>query len=211
MQEGSVGSSAEPLVVVHRAEDDPIPQTQAALAQAGEATSPITVLLDNLSGAFDLVDVDATGHCQYDALAHQIRAFARDYAHLPGAAEYTYQQVRHDIARWLQDNRDFRLDNGEPLHMFVTAGDAADWEHYCVGVADTARAEDSAPQWGDHITLTAAAQLYRRPIRVWASAPGGRIWDEVVPIEPAPPPAEPFNLAHLDVHYMSVVRAVGGE
>lgn len=162
--------------------------------------------------AYELEDVDNTGHCQFDAIAHQIFGrFASAYANqLMGSASYSYRQVRKDIATWLRANAKVSLDNGESISDFLDEEDGATWEIFCDNVEDIRMSP--SPLWGNHLTLIAAANCYQRPIRVWSTAPGDDWWLQIEPkhYKASTHNIRPFELAHLyERHYLSVTERKG--
>jgi hypothetical protein len=160
---------------------------------------------------FELEEVDNTGHCQFDAIAHQISGrFPGQYDHLQGGSSYSYRQVRRDIANWLRQNAKVPLDNGETISDFHDEDDGATWEIFCDNVEDIRMSP--GPLWGNHLTLIAAANCYQRPIRVWSTAPGDDWWLQIEPkhYKASSHQIRPFELAHLyERHYMSVTERKG--
>ena len=150
---------------------------------------------------FVLQEVDRSGHCQFDALAHQLACrFRADY---PGEARATYATVRADLAGWLGASADLRLDNGARLASFLEARDGADWPAFCSAVAGGG----GGRLWGNHLTLVAAANCYRRSVRVWTALDGPQWWFEVRPQPDNTVFDVPFELAHVpERHYMSVTE-----
>mmetsp|Transcript_41239 Transcript_41239/g.101214 ORF Transcript_41239/g.101214 Transcript_41239/m.101214 type:complete len:486 (-) Transcript_41239:241-1698(-) len=154
---------------------------------------------------FELEDVDNTGHCQFDAVAHQI-AGRFTYAYGDRARNYTWKNVRRDVAAWLRHNASFKLENGETISDFLDTEDGRNWDEFCDNVED--KFSKTSPLWGNHLTLIAAANCYQRPIRVWSTAPGNDWWLQIEPQHHNKTnPVKPFELAHLyERHYMSVTE-----
>jgi len=152
---------------------------------------------------FELEDVDNTGHCQFDAIAHQIAGrFADQYKVQP--SEVNYRRVRRDVAEWLRRNAHVTLDNGATITNFLDHDDGATWEIFCDNIED--KWTSPSPVWGNHLTLIAAANCYNRPIRIWSTAPGEDWWLQIEPKHYKPTHhIRPFELAHLyERHYLSV-------
>jgi hypothetical protein len=151
-----------------------------------------------------LQEVDDNGHCQFDALAHQLAyRFRADY---PEKDQATYWTVRQDLAGWLQVHGDLVLDNGASLASFLEARDGVDWPAFCAAVAGEGQ-RGNANLWGNHLTLVAAANCYGRPVRVWTALEGPQWWFEVLPLHENCVFEAPFELAHLsERHYLSVTE-----
>jgi hypothetical protein len=101
------------------------------------------------------IDVPRDGHCQFEAIARQIRQ--------SGQVDTTYRDVRRAIANWLQ------AQDGTQMHGFLEHRfNSANWDEFCERIkGDANQNDDGWPQWGDHITLVAAANVYQRRIQVW--------------------------------------------
>ena len=192
-------------------------QLQEALRQSSllaqrenEKTARLKERLERYT-EYELEEVDNTGHCQFDSLAHQISGrFPRAYPeHCKNGTWYHYRQVRKDIANWLRLNAKVPLDNGETISDFHDEEDGATWDDFCDNVEDIRMSP--APLWGNHLTLIAAANCYQRPIRVWSTAPGDDWWLQIEPKHyKATHNIRPFELAHLyERHYLSVTERKG--
>mmetsp|Transcript_4437 Transcript_4437/g.7151 ORF Transcript_4437/g.7151 Transcript_4437/m.7151 type:complete len:501 (-) Transcript_4437:46-1548(-) len=158
---------------------------------------------------YELEDVDNSGHCQFDAIAHQINGRFQSQYCRPGQS-YHYRDVRRDIANWLRKHEEFVLENGAKMSEFHDTEDGRDWAEFCNNIEDIYH--KPAPTWGNHLTLIAAANLYQRPIRVWSTAPGDDWWLQIEPkfYKPKEHEIRPFELAHLyERHYMSVRERKG--
>mmetsp|Transcript_97375 Transcript_97375/g.157021 ORF Transcript_97375/g.157021 Transcript_97375/m.157021 type:complete len:133 (+) Transcript_97375:1010-1408(+) len=91
----------------------------------------------------------------------------------------SYMEVRKDLAQWLRQNEKFKIDmNAAELSEFQEDSSTC-WSNFCDEVEDTAKSD--RPRWGCHITLCAAAQCYKKTIRIWSSHPGLDWWLEVTP------------------------------
>lgn len=147
------------------------------------------------------VDTDATGHCQFDAVARQLRMHRQDTP--AGGESPSYRDVRRDVAEWLRDSgraEQFRgfLDtrfNGATVSEFADR----------VGRAD---GDSDAIQWGDHLTLVAVANVYRRPVWVWLADHPSRGYVVIRPAHGEAADAEPLRLLlHGESHYTSLEPA----
>ena len=163
-----------------------------------------------------LQEVDAQGHCQFDAIAHQIRLFHRSYPKLDCAQKYTFAQVRADLGCWLRARSE---EERQALQGFLLEAerDFMDWEAFCSGVERLSPQQGCQLLWGNNLTLVAAASFYERPIRVWLSSPSaaagesppyvevpGLYFDPDSAAHGAEVP-EPLQIAHIyELHFMSV-------
>ena len=183
---------------------------QAILLSSLESDSALNLLSTNLRcEELSLHDVNTEGHCQFDAVAHQIRRFHASYPNLDGAKTYTYQQVRADLSCWLRCPQASCMEN-----FLESETHGKDWVTFCDRVENPMSVQGVL--WGDHLTLIAAASKYERPIRVWlsaastASTAGGENchFVDIRGLGKAEPLDEqgPFQIAHVyERHFMSVV------
>ena len=88
------------------------------------------------------------GHCQFKALAQQLN-FVKD-------GDYDYEMVREDVAKELKRNQDRYIDF---LSYSDQIGRQVNYDLYVEKIHFTA-------EWGDDITLQAAANYYNRTIYV---------------------------------------------
>jgi hypothetical protein len=150
---------------------------------------------------YELEEVDNTGHCQFDAVAHQIRGrFTTQYSGgADYASRYTWREVRRDVANWLRVCGDFVLENGERIKDFLDEEDGKTWEAFCDNIEH--KDDLKSPTWGNHLTLIAAANCYQRPIRVWSTVPGNDWWLQINPkhYDVSPQPLPSLNPKHYDV------------
>ncbi|EGC28943.1 hypothetical protein DICPUDRAFT_159545 [Dictyostelium purpureum] len=93
-------------------------------------------------------EIPGDGNCQIHSLSDQIYG---DLCHS--------RLIRSNIAQWLRNNKDFKLPNGATLSNFVSE---ASWEDYCSNMSKNGT-------WGDHLTLVAAAELYKTNITIISS------------------------------------------
>ncbi|EGC29309.1 hypothetical protein DICPUDRAFT_159121 [Dictyostelium purpureum] len=93
-------------------------------------------------------EIPGDGNCQIHSLSDQIYG---DLCHS--------RLIRSNIAQWLRNNKDFKLPNGASLSNFVSE---ASWEDYCSNMSKNGT-------WGDHLTLVAAAELYKTNITIISS------------------------------------------
>ncbi|EGC31761.1 hypothetical protein DICPUDRAFT_156339 [Dictyostelium purpureum] len=93
-------------------------------------------------------EIPGDGNCQMHALSDQIF----------GDLEHSVI-IRNNIVDWLRQNKGFYLPNGETLSDFVTTNS---WEEYCDSMSKNGT-------WGDHLTLVAAAEIYKKNISIISS------------------------------------------
>ncbi|EGC28914.1 hypothetical protein DICPUDRAFT_85026 [Dictyostelium purpureum] len=93
-------------------------------------------------------EIPGDGNCQMHALSDQIF----------GDLEHSVI-IRNNIVDWLRKNKGFYLPNGETLSDFVTTNS---WEEYCDSMSKNGT-------WGDHLTLVAAAEIYKINISIVSS------------------------------------------
>ncbi|EGC32306.1 hypothetical protein DICPUDRAFT_155763 [Dictyostelium purpureum] len=93
-------------------------------------------------------EIPGDGNCQMHALSDQIF----------GDLEHSVI-IRNNIVDWLRQNKGFYLPNGETLSEFVTTNS---WEEYCDSMSKNGT-------WGDHLTLVAAAEIYKKNISIISS------------------------------------------
>ncbi|EGC32921.1 hypothetical protein DICPUDRAFT_81296 [Dictyostelium purpureum] len=93
-------------------------------------------------------EIPGDGNCQMHALSDQIF----------GDLEHSVI-IRNNIVDWLRQNKGFYLPNGETLSDFVTTNS---WEEYCNSMSQNGT-------WGDHLTLVAAAEIYKINISIISS------------------------------------------
>jgi len=217
---GALPQLGRPMASASAAADPYDAQLQEALRQSAllsqrenEKTARLKERLAKYT-EYELEDVDNTGHCQFDAIAHQIFGrFASSYPQLMrGGSTYSYRQVRKDIADWLRRNASAPLDQEgtSKISDFLDEEDGASWEIFCDNVEDIRMSP--GPLWGNHLTLIAAANCYQRPIRVWSTAPGDDWWLQIEPkhYKASTHNIRPFELAHLyERHYLSVTERKG--
>eukprot|EP00961_Rhodomonas_salina_P073730 990790-Rhodomonas_salina.1 len=149
---------------------------------------------------YELKEVNLTGHCQYDAIAHQIRTRLR--CEFPDKTGYEWKDVRRDVAAWLRANADLKLENGACVRDFLDEDDGS-FEDFCDDVED----KHAKAVWGNHVTLVAAANCYQKTIRVWLTV-RTKCCLEIHPKDR--PQAESglcFELGHkAEQHYMSILE-----
>ncbi|EGC30731.1 hypothetical protein DICPUDRAFT_157493 [Dictyostelium purpureum] len=95
-------------------------------------------------------DIPGDGNCQMHAISDQI------YGDLNHS-----RYIRNIIVIWLRNNKGFKLSNGATLSDFVSA---ASWEEYCNNMSKNGT-------WGDHLTLVAAAEIFKTNITIISSVP----------------------------------------
>ncbi|KAI9205677.1 uncharacterized protein BJ171DRAFT_501171 [Polychytrium aggregatum] len=125
---------------------DPIPHQSAS-----QGSSPKTNQLLRVppQSTIQRSPILPDGHCQFSALADQL--------HRSGIAPTaTHVDVRRLVASWLRSHPNFVLANGSKICEYaLMKGDCTDWEGYCNAIN---RLE--SPEWGDHLTLQAAAEVF---------------------------------------------------
>jgi len=132
-----------------------------------------------------LQEVDTSGHCQFDAIGKKVGKH--------------YTDVRQDVGGWLRKHPNFEFENNAKIRDFLQD---IEWPTFCDEVS---LSNASNPRWGCHLTLFAAAQFYRRTIRVWSSRPGNEYWLEIMPHGQEVACDEPIEIAHeFERHYLSV-------
>ncbi|EGC32161.1 hypothetical protein DICPUDRAFT_38762 [Dictyostelium purpureum] len=92
--------------------------------------------------------IPGDGNCQMHALSDQI------YGDLNHSME-----IRIAIVTWLIKNKNLTLSNGAKLYQFANA---TSWYKYCIQMARKGT-------WGDHLTLLAAAEIFKSKITVISS------------------------------------------
>ncbi|EGC38426.1 hypothetical protein DICPUDRAFT_76029 [Dictyostelium purpureum] len=93
-------------------------------------------------------EIPGDGNCQMHALSDQIYG---DLLHS--------KLIRFRIVCWLRRNKGFKLPNGATLSDFITTNS---WEEYCNNMSKNGT-------WGDHLTLVAAAEVFKRSISIISS------------------------------------------
>ncbi|KAF2074072.1 hypothetical protein CYY_004601 [Polysphondylium violaceum] len=106
-------------------------------------------------------EIPGDGNCQMHALSDQIYD---DIGHS--------QEIRKTIVDWLRKNKDFQLPNGATLNQFVMSNN---WDDYCDEMAKLGN-------WGDHLTLLAAAEIYGMKISIISSVESSsNFFIEIIP------------------------------
>ncbi|EGC31870.1 hypothetical protein DICPUDRAFT_10755, partial [Dictyostelium purpureum] len=93
-------------------------------------------------------DIPGDGNCQMHALSDQIY----------GDLNHSFE-IRRAIATWLIKNKNLVLSNGAKLSQFAVT---TNWNKYCNQMARRGT-------WGDHLTLLAAAEVFKSQITVISS------------------------------------------
>lgn len=104
--------------------------------------------------------IPSDGNCQFYSLSDQI---FNTIDH--------HRLVRQTIVKWLKDHKEWELDNGAMMKDFVHN---SSWEDYCEEMSRNGI-------WGDHLTLTAAANCYGMKICILSSIEGDNFITELVP------------------------------
>eukprot|EP01103_Thecamoeba_quadrilineata_P018833 TRINITY_DN73_c0_g1_i1.p1 TRINITY_DN73_c0_g1~~TRINITY_DN73_c0_g1_i1.p1 ORF type:complete len:338 (+),score=89.22 TRINITY_DN73_c0_g1_i1:32-1015(+) len=90
--------------------------------------------------------IEGDGNCQFSALADQL---------YQNSSQHSF--VRSKICHWLRENKDFITESGAHLKDFTS-----DWTEYCNEM-------EKDGIWGDHITLLAAANIWKSNIIIISS------------------------------------------
>ncbi|EGG19416.1 OTU domain-containing protein [Cavenderia fasciculata] len=127
-------------------------------------------------------EIPGDGNCQMHALSDQI---FDDLNHS--------QDVRKTIVDWLRKNKDFSFPNGATLCQFVNGS----WEDYCNEMSKNGI-------WGDHLTLLAAAEIYKAKISIISSVEStSHFFIEIIPTKIEN--TKVFLLSHYsEFHYGSL-------
>ncbi|EGC37411.1 hypothetical protein DICPUDRAFT_76981 [Dictyostelium purpureum] len=129
--------------------------------------------------------IPGDGNCQMHSLSDQI------YGNLNHSTE-----IRNAIVQWLRKNKNFLLQNGANLSQFASTN----WESYCNNMS-----RDGT--WGDHITLFAAAEIFKANISIISSVDSHQY---LIEIEPTTVIANKNILLshHAELHYGSLSRII---
>jgi len=129
--------------------------------------------------------IPGDGNCQMHSLSDQLCGNLKHHQH-----------IRRKLVAWLRSHSKLTLPNGATLEQF--SGDS--WGSYC----DSMQKQGI---WGDHLTLIAAAEMFKLKIVIISSVPGDNYVIEIVPV--FSPPQHTIYLSHLaEFHYSSVVPIV---
>ncbi|EGC32052.1 hypothetical protein DICPUDRAFT_11157, partial [Dictyostelium purpureum] len=105
--------------------------------------------------------IPGDGNCQMYALSDQIF----------GDLEHSLE-IRRAIATWLIKNKNLTLKNGARISQFAHT---KNWYKYCIRMARSGT-------WGDHLTLIAAAEVYKSKITIISSVESdSSFFIEIVP------------------------------
>ncbi len=125
-------------------------------------------------------DIPKDGNCMFHSLAQSLN--------VRQGKSLQQEDVRNDLGRWLHENPN--LPDGEALSNFVHN---SDWNSYIQGIL--------SQEWGDHICLVAAAELYRTNIVIVSS-----LSSELMVIRPRRDPDQVTSSIYLghesEVHYI---------
>lgn len=128
--------------------------------------------------------IPGDGNCQFHSISDQL---------FDGLEQSAW--VRQQIVQWLKTHGDWELpENGARLRDFAME----DWDSYCANMA-------RAGIWGDHLTLTAASQLFGVRIVLFSSIEDNHYVTEYVPTVISSPKV--LYLCHYaEYHYGSVCK-----
>jgi hypothetical protein len=107
--------------------------------------------------------VTVPGNCQFEAIARQLSIYGQIFqTHL------TYSDVHQQVTKWLTDHS--QMSRSRNLEAQGFDHDSTDLTELIkqpgVEITGSDKGYDLEPQWDDHQTLVAAANLYQRPIHV---------------------------------------------
>ncbi|GAM26283.1 hypothetical protein SAMD00019534_094580 [Acytostelium subglobosum LB1] len=127
-------------------------------------------------------EIPGDGNCQMHALSDQL------YGDLTRSPE-----IRKTIVDWLRKNKDFAFPNGATLCQFVNGS----WDDYCNEMSKSGI-------WGDHLTLLAAAEIYKAKISIISSVEStSHFFIEIIPTKIENPKV--LLLSHYaEFHYGSL-------
>uniref|UniRef100_A0A6B2L4L7 OTU domain-containing protein n=1 Tax=Arcella intermedia TaxID=1963864 RepID=A0A6B2L4L7_9EUKA len=127
-------------------------------------------------------EIPGDGNCQMHSLSDQ----------LCGNLNHS-KFIRKTLLNWLRTHADVALPNGCTLKDFVHD---KTWDEYCTKMSQSG-------EWGDHLTLIAAAEVFSTRIVVISSAPGDNYIIEIIPTFSIP--HQTIFLSHFaEFHYGSV-------
>jgi len=127
-------------------------------------------------------EIPGDGNCQMYSLSDQ----------LCGNLNHS-KFIRRTLVHWLRRNAEIPLKNGCTLKDFVHD---QSWENYCLKMLKEG-------EWGDHLTLIAAAEVFKASIVIISSIPGDNYVIEIVPTFTEP--ERTIMLSHFaEYHYGSV-------
>ncbi|EGC34926.1 hypothetical protein DICPUDRAFT_152796 [Dictyostelium purpureum] len=130
----------QPIPFIQRIHPTPLNETEKAYIRLNERIEIYQLMPKK--------EIPGDGNCQMHALSDQIF----------GDLEHSVI-IRNNIVYWLRQNKGFYLPNGETLSDFVTTNS---WEEYCDSMSKNGT-------WGDHLTLVAAAEIYKINISIISS------------------------------------------
>jgi len=135
-----------------------------------------------LYGVKALREIPGDGNCQMYSLSDQ----------LSGNLKHS-KFIRRTLINWLRRNSETPLSNGCTLKDFVHD---QTWEQYCTKMLKEG-------EWGDHLTLIAAAEVFKVVIIIISSIPGDDYVIEIIPTFTEP--QRTIMLSHFaEYHYGSV-------
>lgn len=128
--------------------------------------------------------IPSDGNCQFYSLSDQI---FNTIDH--------HRLVRQTLVKWLRDHKEWKLENGASMKDFVHG---TSWEEYCEEMSRNGI-------WGDHLTLTAAANYYGMKICIISSIEGDNFITEIIPTSLKSD--RPILLSHYaEYHYGSITH-----
>ncbi|EGC35636.1 hypothetical protein DICPUDRAFT_78671 [Dictyostelium purpureum] len=128
-------------------------------------------------------EIPGDGNCQMHALSDQI------YGNLNHS-----RAIRKSIVSWLRKNKNLSLPNGARLSSFVSTS----WDRYCNNMAKNGT-------WGDHLTLIAAAEIFKTNISIISTAESEGNF--VIEVTPSKKSDSGILLSHFaEFHYGSLCQ-----
>ena len=107
-------------------------------------------------------DVPGDNNCLFHALVLQLGRV--------GLYAGDAKSLRESLVAWMSTNPDFKIDEagaqGEAASLKDFVGSDEQWEAYLLKMGAHGK------QWGDHLVLVAASEVYRVPIMIFSSAIG---------------------------------------
>jgi hypothetical protein len=138
----------------------------------------------SLYGVKALREIPGDGNCQMYSLSDQ----------LCGNLNHS-KYIRRTLVKWLQKNSEIPLSNGCTLKDFVHD---LSWENYCAKMLKEG-------EWGDHLTLIAASEVFKTKIIIISSIPGDNFVIDINPTFSQIRDDRTIILSHYaEFHYGSV-------
>jgi len=130
--------------------------------------------------------IKGDGNCQFRAIADQIYNDPDDHL-----------LVRKNVVDWLKKNDKYVLPNGTVLREYLETDIFHKWSDYCDYML-----RDSV--WGDHLTLLAAAEIFKVKIVIFSSVKTKKDEDPFIIISPKYSSNIIYLSHELEYHYSSL-------